>query len=60
MAGFSSVVISDSRRDELIAALEAIERRSGKGSVKWMKVRGRQRLAYISEVLGSPLFQGSL
>lgn len=55
-----SVVISDSRRDELIAALEAIERRSGKGNVKWMKVRGQQRVAYISEVLGSPLFKGSL
>jgi hypothetical protein len=55
-----SVVISDSRRAELIAALETIERRSGKGNVKWMKVRGRQRLAYISEVLGSSLFQGCL
>jgi hypothetical protein len=55
-----SVVISDSRRAELIAALEAIERRSGKGNVKWMKVRGRQRLDYISEVLGSALFKGSL
>ena len=55
-----SVVISDSRRGELIAALEAIERRSGKGNVKWMKVRGGQRLAYISEVLGSPLFKGSM
>jgi hypothetical protein len=55
-----SAVVSDSRRGELIAALEAIERRSGKGNVKWMKVRGQQRLAYISEVLGSPLFTGSL
>lgn len=55
-----SVVIGDSRKDEMIAALEAIERRSGKGNVKWMKVRIRQRLAYISEVLRSPLFRGSL
>jgi Xaa-Pro aminopeptidase len=55
-----SVVISDSAREQLIAALETIETRSGKGRVKWMKVRHRQRLAYITDVLSAPQFAGTL
>ena len=55
-----SVVVTDSGRDLLIEKLEAIERISGKGKVKWMKVRGHQRLAYIREVLSAPMFKGTL
>jgi len=55
-----SIIVTDERRDELVAELEEIERRSGKGKAKWMKVRAAQRLAYISAVCASPLFRGSL
>ena len=55
-----AVVVSGANRDTLIAKLEQIERRSGKGRVKWTKVRGRQRMDYIQSVLDSPVFHGTL
>jgi hypothetical protein len=55
-----SVIVTGSDRDSLIEKLEAIERASGKGKVKWTKVRGHQRLAYIGAVLTAPAFKGTL
>ena len=55
-----SIVVTDERREELAAALEEIEIRSGKGRAKWMKVRSQQRLAYMSAVCSSSLFRGAL
>lgn len=55
-----SIVVTGGDRDLLIEKLAAIERSSGKGQVKWMKVRGRQRLSYMQGVLSSPLFKGRL
>lgn len=55
-----SVVVTDSSRDGLVAILEDIEATSGKGRVKWMKVRGRQRVDYIGAVLSNPAFKGKL
>ena len=55
-----SVVVSALDRDTLTTTLEKIEISSGKGKVKWMKVRGDQRLAYITYVLTAPAFKGKL
>jgi hypothetical protein len=55
-----SVVVSGSNRDWLTAKLEHIEKVSGKGKVKWMKVRGRPRLAYVKAVLSSIAFKNAL
>jgi len=55
-----SVVVSGADRDDLVAQLEEIERNSGKGRVKWTKVRGRRRFAYIQGVLSAPAFKGAL
>lgn len=46
-----AVVVSGEDRDALASKLEKIERASGKGKAKWMKVRRRQRLPYIQGVL---------
>jgi hypothetical protein len=55
-----SVVIAEGERDELVKKLEAIERASGKGRRKWLETRDAQRLAYIGQVVRSPLFKNSL
>lgn len=52
-----SVIILASERELLLAKLEGIEERSGKGKVKWMKIRNKQRLAYMRAVLSSPVFK---
>lgn len=55
-----SVVVTASDRDALVTKLEEIEQSSGKGKAKWMKARGKSRLAYIRAVLSAPAFKGSL
>jgi hypothetical protein len=55
-----SVVVSGETRESLIATLEQIERASGKGKVKWMKVRGQPRLAYMKAVLSTAAFKNTL
>jgi hypothetical protein len=55
-----SVVVSGANKDDLAARLEAIERESGKGKVKWTKARARARLAYINAVLSALPFKGIL
>jgi hypothetical protein len=52
-----SVVVSGAARDALTAALQKIERASGKGKVKWMESRHQARHAYIKAVLATPLFK---
>lgn len=56
----ASIVVTGANRDALIAKLETIERASGKGKVKWIKVRGTQRLAYMRAIVATQAFQGSL
>lgn len=46
-----AVIVSGEDRDALASKLEKIEQASGKGKAKWMKVRRRQRLPYIQQVL---------
>ena len=55
-----AVVIARENRDRLADQLELIERASGKGRVKWTKVRERVGLDYIKRVLGAPDFKGAL
>ena len=54
------MVVSGDDRDSLTEVLEQIEQTSGKGKVKWMKVRGQPRLAYIKGVLSTPAFKNTL
>ena len=46
-----SVVIAKRERDRLVSELEAIERSSGKGAVKWTKAKHDARIAYARSVL---------
>jgi phenylpropionate dioxygenase-like ring-hydroxylating dioxygenase large terminal subunit len=55
-----SVIVAGNARDSMVARLEEIEQESGKGKVKWMKVRRQQRVNYIKAVLSSPIFKHAL
>ena len=54
------IVIVGNEREQLIQDLEAIERTSGKGNVKWIESKSTARLAYIKAVLAHKGFAGSL
>lgn len=56
-----AVVVTDERRNELEAALERIERSTGKRKVKWQRAERTRRISYLEEVsrlsdLASSLF----
>jgi predicted GTPase len=55
-----SVVVTESDRERLRQQLESIEKTSGKGQRKWIRVRHNQRVAYIREVLKIPALKGRL
>ena len=55
-----SVVIAEDERDDLVKELTEIEKKSGKGNVKWIGAKDSTRLAYIRQVLTNPLFKGKL
>jgi hypothetical protein len=53
-----SAVVTQDERDMLIALLENIEKKSGKGRIKWAKARPERCLAYIHAVFEATAFQG--
>lgn len=55
-----SVVITAAQRTALQGELARIERVSGKGRVKWIDAKLTSRLAYMQDVLRTPLFRGTL
>jgi hypothetical protein len=55
-----SVVVSDEEKERLIQICEAIEQKTGKGRVKWIKTAYKRRVAYIQELLANSIFRGKL
>lgn len=55
-----SVLVTESEQSNLLKKLEAIERRSGKGVIKWKKSRPKSRKAYIQGVAQLKPLEGSL
>jgi hypothetical protein len=55
-----SVVVAEDHRDSLITMLERIEKTTGKGRVKWNGAKDDARAAYITRVLTTPAFKGTL
>ncbi len=55
-----SVIIAAEDRDELLKALEAIERETGKNRVNWNKTTYSRKLAYIRRVLKLNAIPGKL
>jgi hypothetical protein len=55
-----SVVIADEDREELLKALEAIERETGKNRLNWSKTTYARKLAYVRRVLKLNAVHGKL
>ena len=45
-----SVLVTKAEREKLLKQLEAIEKRSGKGNIKWHKSNRRHRKKYLEEI----------
>lgn len=55
-----SIVVATWERDQLIQVCETIEQKTSKGRVKWIKTSYSQRLAYIQNIVSTPIFQRKL
>src|SRR6266568_6531296 len=55
-----SVVLFGTDRDTVLARLEALEARTGKGRVKWRRARYAFRQDYIAGLLDMPLLAESI
>jgi hypothetical protein len=55
-----SVALFGTERDDILNVLETIEQKSGKGKVKWIRVKDEVRRAYLDAVLANPSFHGKL
>lgn len=55
-----SVVVTGSKRDELLNLCEKLEDESGKHKDKWGKAKHERRMRYISQVLTNKNFKGCL
>jgi hypothetical protein len=55
-----SLALFGAERDDILNVLETIEQKSGKGKVKWIRVKDDVRRAYLDAVLANPSFHGNL
>src|ERR1044071_7275609 len=55
-----ALVVTGRERDELVNEAEQIEKKTGKGLIKWHKTSLGRKEAYLRAVFSSPRFAGSL
>ena len=55
-----SVIITQPERNNLIQILENIEKKSGKGRLKWARAKDERRIAYITAILQEVAFKDKL